>query len=119
MEAPHGGCNDLPDIEPTEKGWAVITHCALFSFQDGTSEEDVRRLSDALSHLPDLIPEIKGFRHGTGANLPTTTSDYGVVVEFESLDDYKVYASHPEHLKAIEQYLKPILKERSAIQFEH
>ncbi len=100
------------------KGLSLITHCALFTFNEGTKDEEIEDLMSALETLKDDIPEIQSFRAGKGSDLASTTCDFAVVAEFADLDAYKIYATHAAHIKVIENKLKPILATRTAIQFE-
>ncbi len=100
------------------KGRSLITHCALFTFNQETKDEEVERLKIALEALKDQIPQIQSFRAGKGAALPSTNCDFAVVAEFLDLESYQIYAKHPAHVKVIDEKLKPILSSRTAIQFE-
>jgi len=31
--------------------------------------------------------------------------------------DFKIYATHPEHVKALTEHIKPVLAQRTAVQF--
>ena len=95
-----------------------MTHVALFTWKPGTTDQQIRTLTDALNALPALIPEIRSFRVGLDAGVSPGNDVYAVVAEFDDLDAFKRYAADPKHLDVIERLLKPILGTRHAVQLE-
>lgn len=95
-----------------------LTHVALFTWRPGTTEAQVQALCDGLAALPGLIPEIRSYRFGPDAGLGPGNVDFGVVAEFTSADDYRVYAAHPAHRQVIERLLQPIRDGRFGMQLE-
>jgi stress responsive alpha/beta barrel protein len=93
-----------------------VTHVALFTWKPGTSDEQVRQLSDALALLPGQIDDIRSYRLGPDAGIAVGNDRFAVVAEFDDLDAYKRYASDPRHRDVIERLLKPILGTRHAVQ---
>lgn len=94
-----------------------LTHVAVFSWKPGTTEAQVAALSEALSGLPALVPDINGYRFGADAGLGTATDQFAVVADFDDEAAFRRYAADPSHLDIIERLLKPILDTRHAIQF--
>ena len=95
-----------------------MTHVAVFTWKPGTSDHEVEELADALATLPGLIPDIRSFRFGADAGVSVGNDRFAVVAEFEDMDAYKRYASDPRHRDVVNQYLKPLLGTRHAVQLE-
>ena len=93
-----------------------MTHVALFTWKPGTSDEQVQRLTDALTALPGLIPDIRSFKVGPDAGVSVGNDRYAVVAEFDDLEAYRRYATDPRHRDVIERLLKPLLGTRHAVQ---
>ncbi len=95
----------------------MLRHVAVFSWVPGTSPADVDAFSSALAGLPAVIPEIREYRFGPDAGLGlSANADFAVVADFDSDEDYRVYASHPAHQDVIVRLLRPILGTRLSVQ---
>ena len=95
-----------------------LTHVALFTWDAGTTDQQLLELSEALARLPGLIPEIRSYRFGPDLGLGEGNFDFAVVAEFDSADGYRVYATHPAHVDVITRLIRPLRDRRSAVQFE-
>lgn len=92
------------------KADSLLRHVVLFKFKDGTAPEDIKKVEDAFSALPNKIPQIKGYEWGTN-NSPEGL-DKGFThcffLTFESEEDRSIYLPHPDH-KAFGEVLGPHL----------
>ena len=95
-----------------------VTHVALFTWQPGTTDEQIRELTEALTGLPALIPEIRTFRVGPDAGVSPANDAYAVVATFDDLDAFRRYAGDPQHRDVIERLVAPIVATRHAVQLE-
>ena len=95
-----------------------LTHLSLLTWKAGTTEQDLDDLRAGLATLPGLIPEIRAFRFGPDAGLNEGNAEFGIVAEFDDVEAYRVYASHPAHLDVIERLVRPITERRTAVQLE-
>lgn len=96
----------------------AIRHVVVMKFRDGTPPEAIQALTDGLRALPDLIPEIVDYRVGPDLDLADDSWDFAVSADFESVDDFRTYRSHPEHVAVIEQRIAPHVETRHAVQFD-
>ena len=96
----------------------MFRHVIQLRFKDGTSAAQRLALHTTLAALPAQIPEIRRYHFGDDAGLVEGNWDFALVAEFDSKDGYLVYRTHPAHLAVIEHDIKPILKERAAVQFD-
>lgn len=93
-----------------KKPQKLLRHVVMFSFKDGSTPEEIKKVTDAFSTLPKKIKEIKDYEWGTN-NSPENLNQgftHCFFVSFASEDDRAVYLPHPEH-KAFVEVLKPIL----------
>lgn len=97
----------------------MFRHVALFSWTPESTDQQRAAVASALAELPAVIPELRSFRFGPDAGLdPGRNHDFAVVADFESIDGYLVYATHPAHVRVITELLRPILAGRAAVQYE-
>eukprot|EP00744_Colponema_vietnamica_P012787 GILI01017936.1.p1 GENE.GILI01017936.1~~GILI01017936.1.p1 ORF type:complete len:218 (+),score=44.16 GILI01017936.1:41-655(+) len=94
-----------------------VRHVVILTFkQDETrSAEQILEIHQEALALKDKIPQIGVFRPGSG--VVSGQADLCFVVDFATIDDFKVYAPSDAHQQFIAHYLKPILAKRVACQF--
>ena len=90
--------NTISGIFAMEKD-SVLRHVVLFKFKEGTTEGQLKAITDAFSALPGKIKEIKDYEWGLnnspeGLNKGLTHCFF---VTFRSEADRAVYLPHPEH----------------------
>merc|ERR1719188_1088964 len=101
----------------------AVRHVVSFRFKEDTTDEQKSTMVWALrgmagtEGLKDLIQAVTvgediGITHPAGPN-----ADVMAIVDFASKEDYETYAKHPEHVKVITEFIKPIIEQRYAIQF--
>ncbi|KAF5837159.1 hypothetical protein DUNSADRAFT_4780 [Dunaliella salina] len=95
---------------------AGIRHCVLLKLKDN-SPEVISRIKTNLDKLPALIPQIQGYQTGPDARISEGNADFAITADFASEADFKTYATHPEHVKALTEHVKPVLEQRTAVQF--
>jgi Stress responsive A/B Barrel Domain len=96
----------------------MFHHVVVFSWQHGTTQEQVSAVAAELAKLPDEIPSIRRYEFGPDARLDPANADFAVAAAFEDAAGYLAYRDHPAHRKVIENYLNPIVASRSRVQFE-
>ncbi len=84
----------------------MIRHTVLLSFE-GVEEQLVQVVVDELRALPALIPEIAGYTVGRDLGLQDDNADVVVVGDFATVDDYRAYSVHPEHVRVLEDHIRP------------
>ncbi|MFB4284508.1 MULTISPECIES: Dabb family protein [unclassified Nonomuraea] len=94
----------------------MIRHIVLFTWTEDATDEQKAAVTAELRKLPGLIPQLRSYTVGPDALINQGNHDYGVVADFDSLDDYLVYRDHPDHQAVIAQHIKPILATRAAVQ---
>jgi hypothetical protein len=96
----------------------AIRHIVVMRFHEGTTAEAVQALTDGLRALPAIIPEIVDYKVGPDLDLADDSWDFAVSADFDGVDDFRTYRSHPAHVKVIEELIAPHVAMRHAVQFD-
>lgn len=92
----------------------LLRHVVLFKFKESSSEEDINKVEEAFSALPDKISEIEDYEWGTN-NSPEGLNKgftHCFFVTFKSEEDRAVYLPHPAHkdfIKILEPHIEDVL----------
>jgi hypothetical protein len=94
----------------------MIRHVFLWKVKPGVDPEEVIRI---MNELPPAIPWIRSWQIGPhqGPKRYENTWDYGMTVDFDSLEDYNRYSDHPVH-KSIVPRIVPLFAARAVVDFE-
>jgi hypothetical protein len=94
----------------------VIRHVVLIKWKDETDPAQVEAVESALAEMPVLMPFIR--RYDMGTDLGVNGSHvFAIVADFESIEDYRTYADHPDHKAASATFIAPILESMARVQF--
>jgi hypothetical protein len=100
----------------------MVKHIVLFKLADeaeGRSKaENALVIKEMLEDLKNVIPVIRKIE--VKVNLTEASADNHDIIldsEFDSLEDIKTYAVHPEHLK-VGAFISKVRTSRAAIDFE-
>lgn len=94
----------------------MIRHVVLIKWKDETDSTQVEAVASALANMPALMPFIR--RYDLGADLGVTGShDFAIVADFDSIEDYRTYADHPDHKAVITALIAPILDSMARVQY--
>lgn len=93
----------------------MIKHIVFTKFQD--SAENVPEAKALLSALPEKIPQIVSLEVGADVLHSERSYDMALIVTFRSLDDLKLYDTHPEHGK-VRAYIKAHRTASATVDFE-
>lgn len=81
----------------------MVKHIVIFKLRDEIAQEEkldiMNRFKVAIENLPAKIPFIRKVEVGLNIN-PGETWNIALYSEFDSLEDVKAYATHPEHVAA-------------------
>lgn len=92
----------------TENTIGMLQHTVYFYLNEDVTEEERQQFEEGLEALLS-IEEIYKSEMGVPADTPDRevtdhSFGYSIFTWFESMDDYNVYAEHPDHIEFIEQY---------------
>ena len=98
----------------------MVKHIVLFKLKDEAPEaqklEAMNRFKAAIEALPARIPVIRKIEVGLNIN-PGETWSIGLYSEFDSLEDVKSYAVHPDHVAA-GKLLAEVKESRAGVDYE-
>lgn len=98
----------------------MVKHIVLFKLKDEAPEaqklEAMNRFKAAIEALPARIPVIRKVEVGLNIN-PGETWSIGLYSEFDSLEDVKTYAVHPDHVAA-GKLLAEVKESRACVDYE-
>ena len=97
----------------------MFRHVVLIGFIPEASEQQRQSLLAELHRLPGAISEIRQYVVGFDAGLAEGNADLAVVADFDDVEAYRVYATHPAHVRVITEYIRPIMASRTAVQHEY
>ena len=75
----------------------------------------------SLSLLPEEIPQCVNYFYGGDLGLTKVHTDedfdFAIIADFDNYKDYQIYATHPAHQEFTKRILRPLIKNRAAVQF--
>ena len=98
----------------------MVKHIILFKLKDEAPEaeklEAMNSFKKAIEALPAKIAVIRKIEVGLNMN-PGETWSIALYSEFDSLDDVKFYATHPDHVAA-GKLLAAVKESRACVDYE-
>ena len=82
------------------------------------TQEQKQRVTAELSRLPALLPVLRAYRMGVDLGINEGNFEWAAVADFDDLEGYLTYRDNPEHQAIIAEFIRPIIAERAAIQYE-
>ena len=96
----------------------VLRHVVLGKFTDEATTEQKNEMFENLRSLPAKIPEVLSLTVGEDLGLSQGNHGLALNVEFNNADDYRVYATHPDHVGCHQQHqANSAARFRTAVQF--
>lgn len=96
----------------------MILHMAVFRWKDGTTDEQIAAATAALHALPAQIDVLRSYTAESNLRV-RPGADFGVAAVVDDEASVEAYLDHPAHKAAVEQYLAPIIAERSVVQLPY
>ncbi|HEY7175766.1 MAG TPA: Dabb family protein [Micromonosporaceae bacterium] len=96
----------------------MFRHVVMFRWAADASADARQGAVDALRAFGDDIQDLGRLTVGADARVADGNFDAAVVVDFPDVDTYQRYASDPRHVTVVSTYVKPILAERVAVQYQ-
>ncbi len=98
----------------------MVKHIVLFKLKDQVPEEEKRsvmnQFKEAIEALPAKISVIRKIEVGLNMN-PAESWNIALYSEFDTLEDVKYYATHPDHVAA-GKILAETKESRSCVDYE-
>ena len=96
----------------------MIRHVVVFTWLAEATDEQRKYAFDQIATLPSQMTGLRAYHFGSDAGLADGNAEFAIVADFDSADDYLAYSTHPAHLTVITQAVRPITRQRLAVQFE-
>ena len=90
----------------------------MFRWTPEATEEQKQRVAAELRRLPALLPVLRAYRMGADLGINEGNFEWAAVADFDDLEGYLTYRDNPEHRAIIAEFIRPIIAERAAIQYE-
>ena len=95
----------------------MIKHVVMWKFKEENREENMKKTREMLLSLPPVISEIKKMEVYFDITHSAASADVMLDTEFLTVEDLKIYAVHPEHLKVAE-FVKGVVSSRVVLDSE-
>lgn len=99
----------------------MIKHIILWNIKDtfSTDEKETikQNVKENLESLSGKIPGMLDIKVRI-SGLASSTADLMLDSSFETEDDLKAYAVHPDHVNVADTYVRPFMSLRSCLDFE-
>jgi Stress responsive A/B Barrel Domain len=96
----------------------MIRHVVVFAWVPEATDQQKQRVADELRKLPPLMTGLRAYHFGPDAGIIDGNFDFAVVADFDDAESYLAYRDHPAHRAAVDQVIRPIVRQRAAIQYE-
>ena len=92
----------------------LLRHVVLFKFKDGTSEADLKKVTDTFGGLPGKIETIRDFEWGTdvspeGKSQGFTHCFFVTFADEKGRDAYLPHAAHKEFVSVVGPFVDKVL----------
>lgn len=81
----------------------MVKHIVIFKLKEEMTDSEklvlMNQFKEAIEALPPVIPVIRKIEVGLNIN-PSESWNIALYSEFDSLEDVKIYATHPAHVAA-------------------
>src|SRR6056297_3319024 len=108
------GCQQPDDVQPetriatTENTAGMLQHTVLFYLNDDVTEQQRNEFVEGLKELLEIESIYKSELGVPGDTESRDVTDhsfgYSIYTWFETMEDYKIYDEHPDHMQFIDTY---------------
>lgn len=95
----------------------MIVHIVFFKFKEEQKKENIKKAKDMLLSLPQTVFTLKSIEVGLNFANEDRAMDLSIITHFESNEDLKIYAIHPEHLKVVD-FIKQVVEYSKVVDYE-
>lgn len=94
----------------------MVKHIVFFRLKDPNSE-NIIQAKERLMSMEGKIDILKHIEVGIDFMKSDRSFDLALITHFDSQEDLKTYATHPEHLPIL-AYMKEIVAQSAAVDYE-
>jgi hypothetical protein len=92
-------------------------HAVLINFNDNADESYRAKLAQGVNALPEAVPQVRAVACGADAGLTSGSSDFAIIVDLDSAEDYAAYDSHPAHRDLVD-LIRQGVQSRTVVDFQ-
>lgn len=96
----------------------MFRHIVLLTLTEDAPAVSRQAILDGLATLPGRISSIRSYTFGLDAAINSGNADVVAVADFDDVDGYLLYRDHEAHHQVIDEFIKPVLASRAAVQYE-
>lgn len=112
------GAQEAAATDGDEQQDGPVRHVVWFKYNEGTSDEDLKKIVDAFSELPQKIEGIRSFEWGENSSPEGLSKGFKhcFLVTFDNAKRRDVYLDHEAHQEFV-SILQPHLEEPMVIDY--
>ena len=98
----------------------MVHHIVMWNFKPEIEESQKESIKKAMEeNLRALIGKVPGLLTVEFVSNPisSSTHDIALVTTLEKAEDIAVYATHPEHVKVADTYVRPYVTNRACLDY--
>jgi hypothetical protein len=95
----------------------TFRHAVLINFKAEADESYRAKVAESVNALPAAIPEVRAVACGTDAGVTAGSSDFAIIVDLDSADDYAKYESHQAHVELVD-LIRQGVESRAVVDFQ-
>lgn len=98
----------------------MVHHIVMWKFKSEIEEAERPALKKAMKEqLEGLVGKVPGLLslQFVAEPVPSSTHDIALVSTLEKEEDIASYATHPEHVKVADTYVRPFVTERACLDY--
>ncbi|MEO1953417.1 MAG: Dabb family protein [Campylobacterales bacterium] len=95
----------------------MIVHVVMFKFKEENKKENLLVAKNKLESLLSQVPTLNSIEVGINFADEARAFDMSLYSKFNTKEDLKAYAIHPEHLKVVE-FIKSVALESKVVDYE-
>ena len=96
----------------------MIEHVVLFKVKAGTPAASVTAMLGGLAGLKTRVPGIVDLSVGANFTDRNKGFTHGLVVRFQDRAALEAYLPHPAHQEVVQSYIRPIIEDVIALDYE-
>ncbi len=94
----------------------MVVHIVMFQFKEENKKANIIQVKQMLESLMGAVPSLKSIDVGLNFADEARAMDLSIITAFESKEDLKAYAVHPEHLRVID-FIKTVVEYTKVVDY--
>ena len=94
----------------------MVVHIVMFKFKEEKKAFNLAKVKSKLEKLETSIEVVQSMEVGVNFTDSPRAMDMSLYSTFESQEDLKIYATHPEHLKVVD-FIKEVTVESKVVDY--